>query len=250
MGSGGFRYDQIGRTYAATRREDPVVAAQVWASIGEVGSIVNIGAGTGSYEPTGCQVTAVEPSPEMLRQRHGRSRLVVRARAEQLPFPDRSFDVAFAILTVHHWDDAAAGLAEMRRVADRQVVLYFEPLHTHGFWALEYFPEALSVASEQDPPGESQIGDALDVTRIEAVEVPHDCQDGFGIAFWARPEAYLDPTVQAGMSWMALQPARALAEGSRRLAEDLRSGAWDERFGHLRHKRSFDGGYRLAIAGE
>jgi SAM-dependent methyltransferase len=241
-------YEEIGRSYSRTRREDPRVAAEITSSLGRAGSVVNVGAGTGSYEPRDRVVVAVEPSPEMVRQRQGRTRRVVRGVAEALPFPDGAFDAAMAVLTIHHWADPSAGLSEMARVAHRQVVFFFEPLRTHDFWALDYFPEALDLPSEQDPPGEAAIRRVLRVREVRPVLVPHDCRDGFGAAFWARPEAYLDPEVQAGMSWLALLAPEARRRGAERLAADLASGAWDRRHGHLRHLQTYDGGYRLALA--
>lgn len=242
------RYDVIGRTYSDTRQEDPRIAAAVRAALGPAGTVVNVGAGTGSYEPTDCDVVSVEPSVQMLAQRPGHRAPAVRGVAEHLPFPDRSFDVAMAVLTVHHWSDPAAGLREMRRVADRQVVFFFEPLQTHQFWALDYFPAALELPTEIDPPGAELLAAHLQVREVRTVLVPHDCRDGFGVAFWARPEAYLDPRVQAGMSWMAMLPGADLEHGAAQLAADIDSGEWDRRYGHLRRQSEYDGGYRIAIA--
>ena len=242
------RYDEIGRSYTSTRREDPRIAAQIHECLGPGRRLLNVGAGAGSYEPPDRHVVAVEPSQEMLVQRHGRPAPVVRGVAEVLPFRDAAFDVSLAVLTVHHWEDPARGLREMARVSDRQVVFFFEPLRTYDFWALEYFPEALDLPSEQDPPGEQLLRAHLDVAEVRTVLVPHDCTDGFGAAYWGRPEAYLDPEVQAGMSWLALLPERARQEGAVRLRGDLASGEWDRRHGELRHQESFDGGYRIAIA--
>jgi SAM-dependent methyltransferase len=241
-------YEDIGRSYSRTRREEPRIAAQIAAGLGPGRSVVNVGAGTGSYEPRDRVVVAVEPSLEMVRQRRGRTRRVVRAVAEALPFPDAAFDAGMAVLTIHHWAEPEAGLRELRRVSRCQVVFFFEPLRTHEFWALDYFPEALELPSEQDPPGEEVIRKVLRVRDVRPIPVPHDCVDGFGVAFWARPEAYLDPDVQAGMSWLALLTPEARQRGSERLAADLASGAWDRRHGHLRRLRSYDGGYRLAVA--
>ena len=242
-------YESIGRTYTSTRQEDPRVAADVHDALGDATTIVNVGAGSGSYEPADRTVVAVEPSPTMVAQRRGRSPLVVRAVAAALPFPDGAFDAALAVLTVHHWPDPAAGLRELRRVAGRQVVFFFEPLTTHGYWALEYFPEAIDLPSERNAPGEAALSAELDVREVRPILVPNDCIDGFGVAYWARPEAYLDPVVQAGMSWLALLPDDARRRGTDRLRHDLTSGAWDRRHGHLRDQATYDGGYRLAIAG-
>lgn len=248
MTGAGVRYDEIGRSYTRTRQEDPRVAAAIHDALGHGRSLVNVGAGSGSYEPAERVVVAVEPSAAMVAQRAARSPLVVRAVAEALPFADGAFDAALAVLTVHHWSSPAAGLQELARVARRQVVLFFEPLRTHTFWALEYFPEALDLPTEQDPPGEALLRSELRVREVRTVLVPHDCLDGFGAAFWARPEAYLDPDVQAGMSWLALLSEDVRRAGSARLRDDLESGRWDERYGHLRTQAAYDGGYRLAIA--
>lgn len=243
------RYDSIGRTYARTRREDRYVASVIRSAIGAGSSIVNIGAGTGNYEPRDRTVVAVEPSLQMITQRPVDAAPVVQGAAEELPFADGTFGVAMAILTVHHWRDPAAGLAEMRRVAHRQVVFFFEPLTTHDFWALDYFPSARALPSETNPPGETVLRTHLDVHEIRTCLVPRDCVDGFGIAFWARPEAMLDPHVQAGMSWLALLAEVDRAAGTLRLRRDLDSGEWDRRHGHLRTEDFYDGGYRIAIAG-
>jgi SAM-dependent methyltransferase len=246
---GAARYERIGRGYAGARREDPRVAAHVRAGLGPAGRVVNVGAGTGNYEPPDLAVVAVEPSEVMIGQRHGRPAPVVRGVAEALPFPDRAFDAALAFLTVHHWSDLARGTSELRRVARRQVVFLFESSVTAGFWAIEYFPEALEVPTERDAPGVDRLRELLDVREVRPVPVPIDCTDGFGAAYWGRPEAYLDPEVQAGMSWLAVLPAEVRARGTARLAADLASGAWDRRLGHLRDLPELDAGYRLVIAG-
>ncbi len=245
----GLLYESIGGTYSATRCEDPRIRAEIHSAIGDAERVVNVGAGTGNYEPADRLVVAVEPSTAMVSQRVGRSPLVVRALADALPLRHGSFDAALAILTVHHWSDASAGLAEMGRVAARQVVFFYEPLQTHGFWALDYFPEARQLPSELNPPGEAAIRAVLQVDDVRTVMVPADCQDGFGAAYWQRPAAYLDPVVQAGMSWLALLSDEVLRRGSQRLRDDLDSGAWDARYGELRHQDIFDGGYRIALCG-
>jgi SAM-dependent methyltransferase len=241
-------YDEIGRTYSRTRREDPRVAASLHACLGDGHSVLNVGAGTGSYEPADRFVVAVEPSTEMLRQRPRHRAPVVRGVAEALPIADGAFDVALVVLTMHHWHDVDLGLRELRRTSRRQVVFYFEPLHTHGFWGVEYFPEAIEVPSEHDAPGEDELRAALRVREVRPLLVPHDCVDGFGLAYFGRPEAYLEPDVQAGMSWLARLPADVRRRGSDRLAAELASGEWDRKYGALRQQEWFDGGYRIAIA--
>ena len=241
-------YDKIGQSYAATRREDPRIAALIWDAVGPGRSLLNVGAGTGNYEPPDRNVVAVEPSPTMIAQRRGRSRLVVQGVAEHLPFPTRSFDAALAVLTVHHWTGREAGLAELRRVSRRQVVFFHEPLEAHRFWGLEYFEGARDLPFEKNAPSEALLRSCLNVREVRPALVPTDCTDGFGTAFWSRPEAYLERDVQNGMSWIACLPPAARARGTAKLAQDLESGDWDRRFGHLRAMGLYDGGYRIAIA--
>jgi SAM-dependent methyltransferase len=243
-------YDDLGRTYSATRREDPRIATQIWAALGAGRSLLNVGAGTGSYEPTDRLVVALEPSSAMISQRRRRTRRVVRAVAERMPFADATFDASLAVFTVHHWADREAGLRELRRVSGRQVVLFAEPSLVHRFWAVDYFEETKTLPSEQNAPTEDLLRELLPVREVRTVLVPRDCVDGFGAAFWARPEAYLEPAVQAGTSWLALLPAAVLARGTERLRNDLASGAWDARHGHLRSLDAYDAGYRLVVAEE
>jgi SAM-dependent methyltransferase len=247
---GEVRYERIGHGYATARREDPRIAAHVRAALEPARTVLNVGAGTGNYEPPDLDVVAVEPSVVMIGQRQGRPAPAVRGVAEALPFPGRAFDAALAFLTVHHWSDLARGVAELRRVAARQVVFLFESSVTNRFWAIEYFPEALDVPTERDAPGVDRLGELLDVREVRPVPVPFDCTDGFGAAYWGRPEAYLDPEVQAGMSWLAVLAPDVRARGTARLAADLDSGAWDRRLGHLRELAELDVGYRLVIAGD
>ena len=242
-------YDELGRSYSSTRREDPRIAAQLLAALGDGRSMVNVGAGTGNYEPTDRLVVAVEPSTAMIGQRRGRTRRVMRGNAESLPFPDRTFDAALAVFTIHHWHDRVAGVRELRRVSARQVVLFYEALTVHEFWVLEYFPEARDLPSERNAPSEEFLRSELDVHEVQPVLVPRDCIDGFAAAHWSRPEAYLDPEVQAGMSVLALLTPDARARGTTRLADDLASGEWLRRFGHLLSQTEYDAGYRIAIAG-
>lgn len=242
-------YDSISSTYDVTRRADPRIAAHIHAALGDGRRVVNVGAGTGNYEPRERFVVAVEPSFEMVHKRAPASGPVVRAVAESLPFADGAFDAAMATLTLHHWTNRRQGLAEMRRVAQRQVIFMFDPIEIRRFWAIDYWPTALSLPSERDLPTPDGLGEVLDLIEVQRVGVPIDCTDGFGAAFWGRPEAYLDPRVQHGMSWLAQLPPQLLAEGTRRLEADLRSGEWDHRYGHLRSMSELDCGYRLVIAG-
>lgn len=236
-------YDGIGTTYAATRRPDPRIAARIAAAVGQ-GRVVNVGAGTGSYEPPGTSL-AVEPSAAMIAQRPAGSAPCVQASAGSLPVADGVFDVALAVLTVHHWDDLERGLAELRRVSRRQVVLTWDAEAGAGFWLLrDYLPEAAAWDRERFPPIDDVA--ALLGATIETVPVPHDCTDGFAGAFWRRPHAYLDPDVRSGISLFAQRPELS-AEGLALLERDLASGAWAERNGELLGIEELDVGYRLLV---
>ncbi len=242
------RYDTIGRTYTATRRADPRVEAQIRDALGDVRRVVNIGGGTGSYETAGPVIAAVDPSPVMLTQRPAGSAPAARAVAEHLPFPDRSFDAALAIFTIHHWSDWRAGIAEVQRVAGRIVILTWDPAIQDHFWLTrEYLPEALTDEQFVDVTF-PELDAALGGIRVEPVPVPADCQDGFFAAYWARPEAYLDPTVRAGISCCSLLDQDLVEARIAKLADDLTSGAWDERHPGLRDEASLDVGYRLVVS--
>jgi SAM-dependent methyltransferase len=243
-------YDEIGQTYARTRRADPRIAAQILAALGDAASILNVGAGSGNYEPTDRRVVALEPSIIMIRQRPEGAPPVVQGVAGALPFADRSFDVAMGTLTLHHWPDLGGGLSEVRRVSRGQVFLLFDGLLRDGYWLIDdYFPAVWELDSERQAPTVAMVGEHLDVLRVEVVMIPSDCSDGFACAYWNRPEAHLDPVVLAGMSWVSQLAPDVLAEGVERLREDLETGRWDERYGHLRTMNEADYGYKLVIAG-
>lgn len=241
------RYDSTGRTYGHTRRSDPRIAAQLHAALGP-GQVLNVGAGTGSYEPPGT-VLAVEPSAVMIAQRRPGAAPAVRAVAEALPLPDDSVDAALAVLTVHHWTDLGAGLAELRRVARRRVVvLTWDHAVTADFWLLrDYLPAAAATDAALATPLD-RLADPLGATEIVPVPVPWDCVDGFACAYWRRPEAYLDPVVRAGASMFALTPPADLRDGLARLRTDLATGAWHRRNAALSALPALDLGYRLLIA--
>ncbi len=242
-------YDTIGAVYARHRRPDPRVAAQIAQALGEGRSVVNVGAGTGSYEPTDRTVVAVEPSGVMIAQRGSAAGPVVRAVAEQLPFPDHCFDGALALLTVHHWTDPAAGLAEMARVARRVVVFTFDFEVHRTFWLMEdYVPEAAAPPST-NVMGADEVAGIIGADRIETVAVPTDCIDGFNWAYWCRPEAYLDPEVRACISGLALLDDDLVAGRMEVLRQDLDDGTWQRRHGRLRELDSIDGGFRLVVRG-
>jgi SAM-dependent methyltransferase len=209
--------------------------------------VLNVGAGPGSYEPSTGRVVAVEPSEVMLAQRSDRSAPAVRAVGEHLPVRDQAFDVALAVLTIHHWADPIAGLRELQRVAARQVILHFEP--GFPFWFPdEYLPRVRSFDIESAPKV-SEVVAALGNARVEPIPIPHDCVDGFFAAYWRRPEAYLDPSVRANISGLARSPEDELRPGLERLQRDVASGAWDAKHRDLLDRDELDAGYRLVIAG-
>ncbi|MEU6997835.1 methyltransferase domain-containing protein [Nonomuraea sp. NPDC046570] len=244
-------YVTLGAGYARARVPDSRIAAMIDAALGNARSVVNVGAGAGSYEPEGRTVLAVEPSRTMIVQRPPGSAPAVQGVAERLPVADRAFDAAMAILTTHHWSDLGAGLAELRRVSGRQVVLTWDPALTSRFWLVEeYLPEI--AERERRLATLVAVRDGLErlgaMPTVLPVTVPGDCADGFTGAYWRRPEAYLDPGVRAGMSTvMSLEPSRVQA-AMRRLRDDLVSGRWHERHAHLLGEVTWDLGYRLVVA--
>jgi SAM-dependent methyltransferase len=241
-------YDTIGVGYAERRRPDPRIAQQILDALGDARRVLNVGAGAGSYEPTDRSVVAIEPSEVMIGQRAPDAAPVVRGVAERLPFPDGSFDAVLGVLTVHHWSDVARGLAEMRRVAPRRVVLGFDEPQSSSYWLpADYFPVIAAVESVRAPQLEDVV-DGLGATRVEVVPVPHDCTDGFAGAYWRRPEAYLDPAVRCGMSSLAILPDEVVEPALARLRADLESGAWHERHADLLARDEIDLGYRLVIS--
>jgi SAM-dependent methyltransferase len=242
-------YESIGQTYAVTRRPDPRIAVQIVRALGNAKSVLNVGAGAGNYEPMALDVVALDPSLTMLSQRGETLGPSVCGVAECIPFRDNSFDVAMGTLTLHHWPDLAAGLSEVRRVASKQVFLMYEPSFAHRMWIIEYFPEIMDLPHERRAPSVDDLRKHLDLTDVQVVPVPNNCIDGFGGAYWARPEIYLQPEVQAGMSMLAILEPDVRAAGTERLRAALASGDWDRRFGNLRVQTEIDLGYRLVMAG-
>ena len=241
-------YQNIGNSYSGTRRPDPRIQRRIVTALGDAQSVLNVGAGTGNYEPVDLRVVAVEPSLAMIAQRRPGAAPAIRAVAEALPFEDQTFEAAMAILTLHHWTDLASGLSELRRVASRQVILLFEPWVSWQFWLVDYFPECLSLPSEIKAPTIEDLRMHLDVQTVVPVPVPADCVDGFAGAYWCRPESYLDPSVRAGISSLAQLPSEVAERCVQRLRQDLASGEWDARYGYLRELTELDLGYRLLIA--
>jgi SAM-dependent methyltransferase len=229
--------------YTATRRTDPRIAQHIWAALGSASRVLNVGAGTGSYEPSDREVVAVEPSAAMAAQHPG---TVVRAVAEALPFEDGSFDVAMAVLSDHHWPDPLAGLREMARVARRVVVFQWDGTFVDRVWLTrDYLPEFRGLMAGPSLADRAAVLGA----RCETVPIPWDCVDGFFHAFWRRPEAYLSEAVRRGSSvWRRVGTeveARVVSE----LSRDLESGAWRSRNAELLELGAYDCGYRLLVTG-
>jgi SAM-dependent methyltransferase len=242
-------YDTIGATYTTTRRTEPRIAAQLWAALGDARTVLNVGAGTGSYEPEDRDVTAVEPSALMRAQRPAGAAPCVAAAAESLPFQDQSFDAAMAFATIHHWQDPIAGLRELRRVARRIVVFTHETSNTgwlDRFWLTrDYLPEVGDLRTGR--PSLAELASAVGA-RLEPVPIPWDCVDGFFEAHWRRPEAYLDEQVRRGVSvWSTVGP-KAEQRAVRQLHADLVSGRWAERNHELVTLDAAELGLRLLVA--
>lgn len=239
-------YDRLGRGYSRVRQPDPRIAARIDAALGAARTVLNVGAGTGSYEPEGREVTAVEPSAEMIGQRPPGSAPVMQASAEDLPFQDRSFDASLAVLTAHHWADLGAGLAELRRVSrERIVIVTFDPEALKELWIpRDYFPEMLTLKRRAGATS-GALAERLAGAAVEPIPVPRECTDLFFAALWGRPEKLFDEEVLRPMwVWQSISE-EARRSGRERLQADLESGAWDERYGHLRDLPSLDVGLRL-----
>lgn len=249
MSAGGVRYDRIGPGYAEYRRADPRIAAAVLAALGDARTVVNVGAGTGSYEPTDRPVIPVEPSTAMALQRDPALPPAVLGVAESLPLADGTADAAMAMMTMHHWSDIPRGLAELKRVARRRVVLMtIDAEVSTGMWLFtDYVPEFAEQERREMPPIDEVVA-LLGGATVTPLPVPHDCLDGMGLAFWSRPEDVLDPGARAATSGFARMDKDREAAAVERLAEDLRSGAWDARHGHLRGLSELDVGLRLITA--
>jgi SAM-dependent methyltransferase len=244
----GAPYDRIGAGYASSRRADPRIAARIDTALGEARTVLNVGAGTGSYEPATREVTAVEPSAKMIAQRGAGTAPVVKAYAEQLPFLDKSFDATMAVLTVHHWADLKAGIREMQRVARQLIVIVtFDPEPLRSLWVLrDYFPDMLSL--ESDRTSGDRLAAELPCGRSQPLLVPRDCSDHFFAALWGRPELFLDDRIVGPMWVWSRLSEQARSEGRSKLSRDLASGAWERRYGSLRNLEELDVGLRLVTA--
>lgn len=247
--AGDADYGVIGKTYARFRQPDPRIAAAIHAALGDARRIINVGAGAGSYEPDDRDVTAVEPSATMRAQRPPHLTTAIDATAENLPFPDKSFDAALASVTIHQWSDLPRGLSELRRVTRGRIVLVVaDPERLRDFWLNHYAPEALAEESRRFPAIATVSALLGGVVRVQAVPIPFDCKDGFNEAYYGRPEMLLDRDARvACSSWSFVSP-EVVARFERDLSSDLENGVWDARWGALRTQASYDGSLRLVIA--
>ena len=240
-------YDEIGRTYSVKRQADPRIMAAIAAALGACDSVLNVGAGAGSYEPIDRYVVAADPAVTMLKQRAPSAAPAIQARAETLPFADDAFAAVLGVLTVHHWVDLKQGLAECARVArDRCVFLSFDLAVMRKFWLLDYFPNVLAVERGKSADLE-RFSNVFTHVAAAPLPIPADCRDGFLGAYWRRPEAYLDAAVRAGISTFAKLESAELRLGLGRLQKDLSSGAWRANHAQLRSCDGLDLGYRLLI---
>ncbi len=235
-------YDTIGLNYANLRRPDPRIARRIEAALHGAETVLNVGAGAGSYEPTGCRITAVEPSAEMIGQRRPSDAVVIQGSAEDLPFEDNAFDASMAVLTIHHWSDKKRGVAEMRRVTRGKIVFLTYDSEFPAFWLTDYLPELVTL-DEGQMPRLQDFDRWLGPVAVSPVPIPHDCTDGFLACYWRRPAAYLDEKVRAAMSsFWALDD---VADGLAKLESDLKSGEWERRYSRLLALDALDCGYRL-----
>jgi SAM-dependent methyltransferase len=243
-------YDASRAAYTATRRPDPRIAAAIERALGDARTVVNVGAGTGSYESPEREVVAVEPSATMRAQRPAGAAEAVDAHAESLPLDDASVDAALAVLTVHHWHDPMAGLREMRRVARGPVVvLTFDPDQAEALWLVrDYLPELATVDQARFPTIEATLEALGGRASVDRVPIPHDCRDGFLGAYWRRPERYLEPAVRPGISTFGELEPEVLEPALAKLRNDVDSGAWRRRYGGLLSRDELDVGYRLVVA--
>ncbi|MBS1517851.1 MAG: class I SAM-dependent methyltransferase [Bacteroidetes bacterium] len=243
-------YDRTGQNYSGYRKSDPRIAEYVSRALGNAKTILNVGAGAGSYEPENKYVAAVEPSFVMRSQRHLNNRVpAIIGKAESLPFDDNSFDASMAMLTVHHWPDPEKGLNEMKRVSkSRIVIMTYDPDELDKFWNVNYFPEVVEIEKARYPKSELLQNILGNTCEIISVPIPFDCTDGFQEAFYGRPEAFLNKEVRNSQSAWKFLPEGAEEEIVNRLESELNSGEWDRKYGHYRSEPFFHGALKLIVS--
>jgi SAM-dependent methyltransferase len=243
-------YDKLAQQYKKYRMPDPRIAEQIHFHLRNAQRILNVGAGTGSYEPEDCEVVALEPYYEMISRRKHSGALLIQGSAEELPFKDNTFDCSMGILTIHHWSDTVSGLQEMLRVTRDRIVLLTWIGYGNNFWLVDYIPEIVGIDEKLFPTLE-ELDQILGGISVETIEIPHDCTDGFMCAYWRRPEMYLDPDARRAISTFSRMPASripAIQEQLDKLKEDIKSGVWCKKYSHLLERESLDLGYRLVVS--
>ena len=245
-----FNYDKEDMRYSARRQTEPAIAHYINAALKNAETILNVGAGSGSYEPSDRYIISVEPSVSMRAQRLSNHKYpALIGRADDLPFDDKSFDAATAFLTIHHWPDIKKGLAELRRITRHQIIIMtFDPNALDIFWNAEYFPEVIEVEKQRYPKVDSLLDMLGGKTEVQEIPVPQNCIDGFQEAFYGRPEAFLDKEVRKAMSAWGFIGEDLQELMVKRLGNDLQSGEWDRKYGHLRTQPTFSGALRLIIS--
>ena len=244
-----FDYDKFGQQYAGYRQTDPRIAAYVHKELESANTIINVGAGTGSYEPVDKYVIAIEPSFAMRQQRDNSKLPAINAKADNLPFDDGAFDASMAMITIHHWPDIDKGLKELRRITKGQVVVMsFDPNHLNDFWNASYFPEVVEVEKARYPTIESIRYSLGGQCKVVPIPVPLDCKDGFQEAFYGRPEAFLEKQIRLSQSAWGFISAAKQEEIVERLKNDLENGNWDKKYGYYRTQKFFTGALRLIVS--
>lgn len=239
------KYDAIGSSYATHRTADPAIEAAITEALGNSKTVLNVGAGTGSYEPASLNVVAIEPSKTMIAQRPRHAAPAIVGRAENLPFADKQFDASMAIMTIHHWDSLLDGIAEMQRVTkNRIVIMTFDP-EFGGFWLEKYLPELKTIGREGFPRMAS-LANVLGHAEIRRLAIPAQCSDGFMCAYWRRPDAYLNGNVRSSISVFSI--LSDIDEGLERLASDLADGTWERENEDILSRTELDLGYRLVVS--
>ena len=245
-----FDYDSFGQKYSGHRQTDPRIAKHVFDELSDSETVLNVGAGSGSYEPEDKFVIAIEPSAVMRKQRLGNNKSpAINAKADNIPFDDNSFDAVTAMVTVHHWPDMKKGLQELKRVARKKViVMTFDPDKLDDFWNAEYFPEVIEIERKRYPSNQLVIEALGGNCEVKRIPIPFDCCDGFQEAFYGRPEAFLSKDVRINQSAWGFLPIGKEEEIVTRLADDLASGNWDKKHGHHRKMEEFTCALTLIVA--
>jgi len=247
--AGDANYGTIGASYSSYRRPEPRIEAMIRLALGESRSVLNVGAGAGSYEPHDREITAVEPSASMRAQRPAHLVAAIDAVAESLPFADDTFDAAMATFTIHQWSNLAAGLAEMRRVARGPVViLTCDPSEVQAFWLNAYAPDVLATEARRYPSMEAiraGLGTEIDILPVP---VPLNCRDGFNEAYYGRPEMLLDDKARLSCSAWSFVPPDVAAQYVESLRAAIESGAWDRTYGTLRQQPDYRGSLCLVVS--